>query len=62
MLRSTGRAGGCGARSSPLRHRPSHRLVKIHRNYSIDDAATLLGIAKVTVRVITHPLAAGTDV
>lgn len=43
--------------SRPSRHgrtrskrRSNHRLVKTHRNYTVDEAATLLGVAKVTVR------------
>lgn len=30
--------------------RPNHRLVKLHRNYVVDEAATMLGVAKGTVR------------
>ena len=32
------------------RHRPSHRLVKIHRNYTVEETSRLLGIHKNTVR------------
>ena len=29
---------------------PNHRLVKIHRNYTVDDVSRLLGVHKNTVR------------
>lgn len=32
------------------RRRPNHRLVKIHRNYTIDEAAKNLGVAEETIR------------
>ena len=32
------------------KHHPSHRLVKTHRNYTVDDIASLLGIHRNTVR------------
>jgi len=32
------------------RRRPNHRLVKIHRNYTVEEAARLFGIHKNTVR------------
>jgi Helix-turn-helix domain len=32
------------------KRRPTHRLVKIHRNYTVEDIALLLGIHKNTVR------------
>ncbi len=33
------------------KHHPNHRLVKIHRNYTVEEAADLFGIHKNTVRV-----------
>lgn len=33
------------------RRRPNHRLVKIHRSYTVDEAARLFGIHKNTVRI-----------
>ena len=33
-----------------LRRRPNHRLVKIHRNYTVEEAARVFGIHKNTVR------------
>jgi excisionase family DNA binding protein len=38
-----------GGRASS-RRRPSHRLVKSHRNYEVEEAAKLLGVAVGTVR------------
>jgi hypothetical protein len=32
------------------RRRPNYRLVKIHRNYTVDEAAKTLGVDKVTIR------------
>jgi hypothetical protein len=32
------------------RRQPNHRLIKIHRNYSVDEAARRLGVHKNTVR------------
>jgi excisionase family DNA binding protein len=32
------------------RHRPDRRRVKIHRSYTVDEAARVLGIAKGTIR------------
>ncbi len=32
------------------RRRPNHRLVKIHRNYTVEEAARMFGIHKNTVR------------
>ena len=32
------------------RRRPNHRLVKIHRNYTVEETSRLLGIHKNTVR------------
>lgn len=32
------------------RRHPNHRLVKIHRNYSVEEAATVLGVHRNTVR------------
>lgn len=36
--------------SKRTRRRPNYRLVKIHRNYTVDDAARALGVAKETIR------------
>lgn len=33
------------------KRRPNHRLVKIHRSYTVDEAARLFGIHKNTVRI-----------
>jgi hypothetical protein len=33
-----------------MRNRPNHRLVKIHRNYSIEEIAKLFGVHRNTVR------------
>lgn len=33
-----------------IKRRPNHRLVKIHRNYTVEEVASLFGIHKNTVR------------
>jgi excisionase family DNA binding protein len=38
------------SRLTPTRRRPNPRLVKIHRNYSVDEAARVLGTHKNTIR------------
>jgi hypothetical protein len=38
------------SRSTPKRRRPNPRLIKIHRNYSVEDAARVLRTHKNTVR------------
>ncbi len=42
--------GGTPGGQPRKRHRPNHRLVKIHRNYTVEEAADLLGRHKNTVR------------
>ncbi|MEQ1902291.1 MAG: helix-turn-helix domain-containing protein [Devosia sp.] len=37
-------------RAPRARRRPNHRLVKIHRSYTVDEASKALGVAKETIR------------
>jgi excisionase family DNA binding protein len=49
VKKSIGQAGRA-CRSAPTRRRPNPRLIKIHRSYSIDEAARLLRAHKNTIR------------